>query len=107
MIDVCIPCFSPVYSYGLTPDLYVDRRSRQATEGINYRNLRFPFQNAGARAAGITHGAVHFAAAAESSGADQADFFIEHGGNWTADRSTAHAVLLSLVNMASHSNILF
>lgn len=80
MIDVCIPCFSPVYSYGLTPDLYVDRRSRQATEGINYRNLRFPFQNAGARAAGITHGAVHFAAAAESSGADQADFFMNTGG---------------------------
>ncbi|KAH2602275.1 hypothetical protein KXW93_008239 [Aspergillus fumigatus] len=72
----------------------------KATEGINYRNLRFPFQNAGARAAGITHGAVHFAAAAESSGADQADFFIEHGGNWTADGQTLPGVLEMEGNLA-------
>jgi GH25 family lysozyme M1 (1,4-beta-N-acetylmuramidase) len=82
------------------PGLIVDRRSRQATEGINYRNLRFPTQTAGALAAGIVHGAVHFASAAESSGADQANFFIEHGGNWTADGQTLPGVLEMEGNIA-------
>jgi GH25 family lysozyme M1 (1,4-beta-N-acetylmuramidase) len=43
---------------------------------------------------------VHFAAAAESSGADQADFFIEHGGNWTADGQTLPGVLEMEGNIA-------
>ncbi|KAF4241295.1 hypothetical protein CNMCM6805_002395 [Aspergillus fumigatiaffinis] len=72
----------------------------KATEGINYRNLRFPTQTAGALAAGIVHGAVHFASAAESSGADQADLFIEHGGNWTADGQTLPGVLEMEGNIA-------
>ncbi|KAF4188586.1 hypothetical protein CNMCM7927_001281 [Aspergillus lentulus] len=72
----------------------------KATEGINYQNLRFPTQTAGAVAAGIVHGAVHFASAAESSGADQADFFIEHGGNWTADGETLPGVLEMEGNIA-------
>ncbi|GAQ08539.1 hypothetical protein ALT_5860 [Aspergillus lentulus] len=72
----------------------------KATEGINYQNLRFPTQTAGAVAAGIVHGAVHFASAAESSGADQADFFIEHGGNWTADGQTLPGVLEMEGNIA-------
>ncbi|KAL2829485.1 glycoside hydrolase superfamily [Aspergillus cavernicola] len=60
----------------------------KATEGIAYRNLRFEPQTKRAVSAGVLHGAIHFASAAQSSGAEQADFFIEHGGNWTADGQT-------------------
>jgi GH25 family lysozyme M1 (1,4-beta-N-acetylmuramidase) len=104
MIDVFIPHFSPAYSASsvcdLAPDLLLTRCSSQATEGSNYQNLRFPLQTGGARAAGVLHGAIHFATAAESSGADQADFFIEHGGNWTVDGQTLPGVLEMEGNIA-------
>ncbi|PTU20823.1 hypothetical protein P175DRAFT_0516453 [Aspergillus ochraceoroseus IBT 24754] len=72
----------------------------KATEGINVQNLRFPLQTQGAVAAGVLHGAVHFATAAESSGAAQADFFIEHGGDWTPDGQTLPGVLEMEGNIA-------
>ncbi|KAI9369237.1 glycoside hydrolase superfamily [Aspergillus egyptiacus] len=71
----------------------------KATEGIDYRNLRFPSQ-IGRAPPEILRGAVHFAKAAESSGAEQADFFIEHGGNWTPDGRTLPGVLEMEGNIA-------
>ncbi|KAL5001372.1 glycoside hydrolase superfamily [Aspergillus recurvatus] len=71
----------------------------KATEGITYRNLRFKSQTGSAVAvssssnATILHGAVHFALASHSAGAAQADFFISHGGNWTANGTTLPGVL--------------
>ncbi|KAL4870902.1 hypothetical protein BDV12DRAFT_165449 [Aspergillus spectabilis] len=67
----------------------------KATEGISYKNLRFPFQTTHAQtsAPDVLHGSIHFALPAKSSGADQADFFIENGGNWTADGKTLPGVL--------------
>ncbi|KAL6233044.1 hypothetical protein BDW75DRAFT_242371 [Aspergillus navahoensis] len=71
----------------------------KATEGIAYRNLRFKSQTGSAVAVSsssnttILHGAVHFALASHSTGAAQADFFISHGGNWTADGATLPGVL--------------
>ncbi|KAL2870927.1 putative secreted glycosyl hydrolase [Aspergillus lucknowensis] len=74
----------------------------KATEGIHYRNLRYPLQTASALAAAptILHGAIHFAAAAQSSGAEQADFFLEHGGNQTQTRRTLPGVLEMEGNIA-------
>ncbi|RDW76815.1 putative secreted glycosyl hydrolase [Aspergillus mulundensis] len=74
----------------------------KATEGITYHNPRFKSQVASARAVSasssnttrpILHGAIHFALAAHSTGAAQAEHFIAHGGNWTADGSTLPGVL--------------
>ncbi|KAL4784184.1 glycoside hydrolase superfamily [Aspergillus varians] len=72
----------------------------KATEGINYTSPRFPHQTSSALNASILHGAIHFALASESSGADQANFFIEHGGNWTADGHTLPGVLEMEGNIA-------
>ncbi|KAL4899606.1 hypothetical protein BDW74DRAFT_188986 [Aspergillus multicolor] len=73
----------------------------KATEGITYHNPRFKSQTDSARAVSasssngtsVFHGAIHFALAAHSTGAQQADHFIAHGGNWTADGSTLPGVL--------------
>lgn len=71
----------------------------QATEGISYKNPRYPSQTENA-APGVFHGAIHFASAASSSGADQAKFFLNNGGNWTADGETLPGVLEMEGNIA-------
>ncbi|OJJ04893.1 hypothetical protein ASPVEDRAFT_137695 [Aspergillus versicolor CBS 583.65] len=71
----------------------------KATEGTNYKNLRYPSQTENA-APGVFHGAIHFASAASSSGADQAKFFLNNGGNWTADGETLPGVLEMEGNIA-------
>ncbi|KAL4882809.1 glycoside hydrolase superfamily [Aspergillus karnatakaensis] len=67
----------------------------KATEGIAYRNLRYPLQtlHASSSAPSVLRGAIHFALPSQSTGRHQADFFIEHGGNWTADGLTLPGVL--------------
>ncbi|KAL2836133.1 glycoside hydrolase superfamily [Aspergillus pseudodeflectus] len=73
----------------------------KTTEGANYRNLRAPLQTAHAKKANRITGAVHFAKARESSGADQANFFLAHGGNWTSsDGKTLPGVLEMEGNIA-------
>lgn len=56
----------------------------KASEGNYYLNSRHDSQAAGARAAGILVGGYHFANPTRSSGAAQADYFIAHGGGWSA-----------------------
>ncbi|KAL2783194.1 glycoside hydrolase superfamily [Aspergillus keveii] len=73
----------------------------KTTEGANYRNIRAPLQTAHAKKANRITGAVHFAKARESSGAEQAEFFLAHGGNWTsADGKTLPGVLEMEGNIA-------
>ncbi|KAL4799169.1 putative secreted glycosyl hydrolase [Aspergillus venezuelensis] len=71
----------------------------KATEGST-RNLRFNAQTNGARKAGLLTGAIHFATASTSSGAEQAEYFLAHGGNWTSDGLTLPGVLEMEGNIA-------
>lgn len=65
----------------------------KATEGDYYKSATFSSQYAGARKAGIIRGAYHFANPSVSSGASQADYFVAHGGGWSADGWTLPGAL--------------
>lgn len=73
----------------------------KATEGNYYPTemgdpvykQTFDSQYAGARNAGMIRGAYHFAIPNWSSGADQARYFVQNGGSWTADGYTLPPVL--------------
>lgn len=65
----------------------------KATEG-NYRvEPAFAAQYNGAYQAGLVRGAYHFARPDRSSGAAQADYFLQHGGGWSADGRTLPGAL--------------
>ncbi|MGW2482636.1 lysozyme [Streptomyces sp. NPDC001571] len=57
----------------------------KATEATTYRNPYFGQQYDGARRAGLIRGAYHFAVPGQSSGRDQADYFVSNGGGWSGD----------------------
>ncbi|MDK1327194.1 GH25 family lysozyme [Arthrobacter sp. zg-Y1143] len=65
----------------------------KATEATSYTNPLFSRQTSGAAGAGMLHGAYHFAIPSESSGATQANYFIDNGGRWTADGNTLPPLL--------------
>ncbi|MCM3688235.1 GH25 family lysozyme [Kocuria rosea] len=70
----------------------------KATEGTYYPHNIFPksifdSQWKGATAAGLIRGAYHFANPSWSSGASQADHFINNGGGWSADGRTLPGLL--------------
>lgn len=65
----------------------------KATEGINYISSSFPSQYSGATAAGIIRGGYHFAHPSDSSGAEQATYFLANGGNWSNDGITLPGML--------------
>lgn len=69
----------------------------KATEGTYYSpsssGAKFNAQWAGATTAGMLRGAYHFANPRDSGGIAQADFFVAHGGAWTADGHTLPGVL--------------
>ncbi|WP_435644524.1 GH25 family lysozyme [Streptomyces sp. H49] len=60
----------------------------KATEGTDYTDPSFSQQYNGAYDAGLIRGAYHFALPGNSSGTVQADWFVSHGGGWTADGRT-------------------
>jgi GH25 family lysozyme M1 (1,4-beta-N-acetylmuramidase) len=60
----------------------------KATEGVAYTNPYFGQQYTGSYNAGIIRGAYHFALPNRSSGAVQADYFVDHGGGWSKDGKT-------------------
>ena len=60
----------------------------KATEGTTYRNPSFASQYNGSFAVGMIRGAYHFALPDRSSGATQGNFFVDHGGGWSADGKT-------------------
>ncbi|MFF2614653.1 lysozyme [Kitasatospora sp. NPDC058046] len=60
----------------------------KATEGTGYTNPSFAQQYNGSYNAGLVRGAYHFALPNASSGATQANYFVSHGGGWSADGKT-------------------
>lgn len=60
----------------------------KATEATSYVDPQFATNYAGAADAGLIRGAYHFAVPNVSSGAAQANFFVDHGGAWVADGRT-------------------
>lgn len=65
----------------------------KASEGNYYTNEVFGSQYQGSRSVGMIRGAYHFAIPNWSSGADQARYFVQNGGGWSADGSTLTPVL--------------
>lgn len=66
----------------------------KATEGTGYRSPTFNDQYIGSYQAGMTRGAYHFALPIRgSSGAQQADYFVDNGGGWSADGRTLPGLL--------------
>ncbi len=60
----------------------------KAVEATDYINPYFAQQYNGAASAGVIRGAYDFARPNLSSGTVQADYFVSHGGAWTADGTT-------------------
>lgn len=60
----------------------------KATESTDYVNPDFAQQYDGAYAAGLVRGAYHFATPNTSTGTAQANWFVDHGGSWSADGRT-------------------
>ncbi|KAG8904417.1 hypothetical protein FRB99_001796 [Tulasnella sp. 403] len=73
--------------------LGVDFAYIKATEGTGYTNPYFASQYNGAYNAGLIRGAYHFARPDISSGATQANYFLAHGGGWSADGKTLPGAL--------------
>ncbi|MCS0634293.1 lysozyme [Streptomyces sp. LP05-1] len=65
----------------------------KATESASYRNPYFTQQYDGSYDQGMIRGAYHFATPDTSSGAAQADFFVDNGGGWSPDGRTLPGVL--------------
>ncbi|MEV4560514.1 lysozyme [Kitasatospora sp. NPDC049285] len=60
----------------------------KATEGTGYTNPYFAQQYNGSYNVGMIRGAYHFALPNASSGATQANYFVNHGGGWSKDGKT-------------------
>lgn len=60
----------------------------KASEGSAFANPDFAQARDEALAAGLLVGGYHFALPNQSSGAAQANHFIDHGGGWTPDGRT-------------------
>ncbi|KAI4125464.1 MAG: hypothetical protein LQ338_004222 [Usnochroma carphineum] len=65
----------------------------QATEGTSYIDSSFSSHYSGATSAGLIRGGYHFAHPDSSSGATQANYFLAHGGGWSADGITLPGML--------------
>jgi GH25 family lysozyme M1 (1,4-beta-N-acetylmuramidase) len=65
----------------------------KATESTTYTNPDFTQQYNGSYNVGMIRGSYHFATPDTSGGAAQADYFIAHGGGWSADGKTLPGAL--------------
>jgi GH25 family lysozyme M1 (1,4-beta-N-acetylmuramidase) len=65
----------------------------KATEGTYYTNPYFAQQYNGSYNVGMIRGAYHFAIPNGSSGATQANYFVDHGGGWSRDGKTLPGAL--------------
>lgn len=65
----------------------------KATESTDYVSSQFSEQYTDSFNAGLLHGAYHFATPNTSSGAAQANWFLDHGGQGTADGRTMPPLL--------------
>ncbi|MFD8549009.1 lysozyme [Streptomyces sp. NPDC059649] len=65
----------------------------KATESTSYTNPYFAQQYNGSYNAGMIRGSYHFATPNTSSGAAQANYFVDHGGGWSKDGKTLPGAL--------------
>ncbi len=65
----------------------------KATEGTTYTSPYFAQQYNGSYDVGMIRGAYHFALPDVSSGAEQANYFVDHGGGWSPDGKTLPGAL--------------
>lgn len=65
----------------------------KATESNWYVSPRYQEQYAGARAAGMLRGSYHFAIPSDSSGAEQARYFVANSQPWVQDGGTLPGIL--------------
>jgi len=65
----------------------------KATEGTGFKDGSFSSHYLGATNAGMLRGGYHFAIPNLSSGAAQANFFVDNGGGWSADGMTLPPLL--------------
>lgn len=65
----------------------------KATEGTGYTNPYFAQQYNGSYNVGMIRGSYHFALPDRSSGATQANYFVDHGGGWSKDGKTLPGAL--------------
>ena len=65
----------------------------KATEGNYYSNPYFAQQYNGSYNIGMIRGAYHFATPNDSSGANQANYFVDRGGAWSRDGKTLPGAL--------------
>lgn len=65
----------------------------KATENTNYTNPYFAQQYNGSYNVGMIRGAYHFAHPDASSGATQANYFVDNGGGWSRDGKTLPGAL--------------
>jgi lysozyme len=65
----------------------------KASEGTYYTSSYFASQYNGSYNEGMIRGAYHFAIPDDSDGTTQADYFVDHGGGWSADGQTLPGTL--------------
>lgn len=65
----------------------------KATEGTGFRDPKFNANYVGAYEAGLIRGAYHYGRPDVSGGAAQAEYFVAHGGGWSADGQTLPGAL--------------
>ncbi|WP_128978096.1 lysozyme [Streptomyces roseicoloratus] len=65
----------------------------KATEGTYYKNTYFTQQYNGSYNVGMIRGSYHFATPDTTSGATQADYFVNNGGGWSKDGRTLPGAL--------------
>ncbi|MBJ7904276.1 lysozyme [Streptomyces sp. NPDC003656] len=65
----------------------------KATEGTYYTNPSFAQQYNGSYNVGMIRGAYHFATPDTTTGAAQANYFVDHGGGWSRDGKTLPGTL--------------
>ncbi|MCJ1357267.1 MAG: hypothetical protein MMC33_007263 [Icmadophila ericetorum] len=70
----------------------------KATDGTTLIDKTFAGKSTAAAAAGLLHGAYHFARPSTGTGATQANFFLAHGGNPASDGKT----LISFVDLEAN-----
>ncbi len=72
---------------------HIDFSYAKATEGGYYINPDFYNQYEGPYNAGVIRGAYHFGVPNNSSGQNQANYFVNHGGAWSSDGRTLPGAL--------------
>ncbi|MFF9841670.1 lysozyme [Streptomyces sp. NPDC020422] len=65
----------------------------KATEGTYYKNTYFTQQYNGSYNVGMIRGTYHFATPDTTTGAAQADYFVNNGGGWSGDGRTLPGAL--------------